>query len=198
MPDRPRASLTKTYFDDLYRRSQDPWRFETSPYERDKYAATLAALPRERYARGLEAGCSIGILTRQLAMRCDRLLSFDASALPLERAREICADVSNVAFRQVVLPQEWPEGNYDLIVLSEILYYFNATDLSTIAARVRSSLMASGHVVCVHWIRETDYPLTGDQAAELFIADLRDVMHPVAQMRNENYRIDVLEQRLPD
>ena len=32
------------YFERLYARDPDPWRFATSEYERDKYAATLAAL----------------------------------------------------------------------------------------------------------------------------------------------------------
>ena len=34
------------YFKGMYATEADPWRFVTSPYERDKYAATLAALPR--------------------------------------------------------------------------------------------------------------------------------------------------------
>ncbi|RZK45442.1 MAG: methyltransferase, partial [Hymenobacter sp.] len=39
-------SLTPGYFDDVYRANEDPWQFASSPYEREKYAATLAALAR--------------------------------------------------------------------------------------------------------------------------------------------------------
>ena len=39
----------------LYEESADPWGFETSAYERRKYALTLAALPRERYTLGVRA-----------------------------------------------------------------------------------------------------------------------------------------------
>ena len=39
-------SLDTEYFKGMYATEADPWRFATSPYERDKYAATLAALPR--------------------------------------------------------------------------------------------------------------------------------------------------------
>lgn len=56
------TSLPPDYFDVRYAADPDPWNFAGSPYERDKYAATLAALPRERYASALEVGCSIGVL----------------------------------------------------------------------------------------------------------------------------------------
>ena len=39
-PDGPAAR-----FDELYERSADPWSYESSDYEREKYASTLAALP---------------------------------------------------------------------------------------------------------------------------------------------------------
>ena len=40
-------TLPPEYFDHVYQANRDPWNFETSPYERAKYAATLAALPRQ-------------------------------------------------------------------------------------------------------------------------------------------------------
>ena len=63
------TTLPLAHFEDLYRRSADPWGFASSGYEAAKYAATLAALPRDRYARGLEVGCSIGVFTAALAGR---------------------------------------------------------------------------------------------------------------------------------
>ena len=60
-------SLPQSYFDRIYQQNPDPWNFETSPYEAEKYRRTLAALPRKRYMRALEIGCSIGVLTSQLA-----------------------------------------------------------------------------------------------------------------------------------
>ncbi|MGL6044624.1 MAG: SAM-dependent methyltransferase, partial [Sandaracinobacteroides sp.] len=63
-------SLPPAYFDALYRDDPDPWRFATSGYEAGKYAATMDALPRGRYGSALEVGCSIGVLTAELARRC--------------------------------------------------------------------------------------------------------------------------------
>ena len=74
------ATLGASYFDGMYARSADPWGFTSRWYERRKYAISLAMLPRERYRRGFEPGCSIGVLTRQLAGRCDRLLACDVAA----------------------------------------------------------------------------------------------------------------------
>ncbi len=81
-----RASLDCQYFEDLYAKDPDPWRFASSDYERRKYKVTLAALPRGRYARALEVGCSIGGLTQKLAARCDRLLAIDIAEGPLRAA----------------------------------------------------------------------------------------------------------------
>ena len=86
MPRRTRT-LDPAYFDALYALDPDPWKFASSAYERKKYAVTLAAMPKPRYARGLEIGCSIGVLTRELAARCDAILGVDVAQAPLTGAR---------------------------------------------------------------------------------------------------------------
>ena len=66
-------------FDRLYASNPDPWGFETSEYEQAKYADTLAQLDGRHFRSGLELGCSIGVLSRLLGPRCDRLLGLDAA-----------------------------------------------------------------------------------------------------------------------
>ena len=44
----PGQSLPPSFFDEIYAEADDPWSFTTSDYEREKYATTLAELPRER------------------------------------------------------------------------------------------------------------------------------------------------------
>ena len=66
-----RQTMGADYFCDLYARDADPWKFASSDYERHKYEATLNALPMDRYVRGLEVGCSIGVFTSMLAPRCE-------------------------------------------------------------------------------------------------------------------------------
>ncbi len=191
------SSLSPAYFDGLYTGETDPWGFETSPYERAKYEATLASLPRERYASALELGCSIGVFTRQLARRCDALLAVDVAASALALARERCRDLPQVRFEQAVAPRDWPAGTFDLVVLSEVIYYLDRTDMTALAARVASSLAPGGEAVLVHWLGETDYPLSGDEAAEGFMAALAADATVMHQARTAEYRLDVLRRSGP-
>lgn len=189
---RPDRSLDAAYFDRLYAETDDPWSFATSPYERDKYDATLAALPRLSYQAGLEIGCSIGVLTHRLALRCADLLAVDISMAALERAKERNADRPQARFACMNLPAELPEGRFDLIMLSEVVYYWSRADVAHVAGFVGRALEPGGTVVLVHWLGPTDYPLTGDEAVEAFIADTAGFLAPTRQERTEQYRLDLL------
>jgi predicted TPR repeat methyltransferase len=190
-----RGSLPASYFDALYAKDPDPWRFASSEYERAKYAATLQALPRARYVSAFEVGCSIGVLTHQLAERCDSLLSVDAAGAPLQKARERCRDRPAVRFAKMTVPQDWPAETFDLILLSEVIYYLDKGDISRLACRVDSSLGRGGDLVLVHWLGETDYPLSGEEAAELFIDEVRPFASLARQFRADRYRLDVVTRK---
>ena len=188
----PRPSLDARYFEALYTGSPDPWDFRSSRYERDKYAATLAILPRPRYESSLEIGCSIGVFTRQLARRCDAVLALDASATALAEAKRDCADLGHVAFCEAMVPLGFPAGKFDLILLSEVLYFLSRRDLEDLAARCLDAIVDGGDIVLCHWLGETDYPLGGDEAADLFIAATRPRLRMEEARREERYRLDLL------
>ena len=118
-----RQAYDRAYFDALYTRDADPWDFRTSDYEKRKYAATIAMIGDRRYAQGPEVGCSIGVLSALLAPICDAFLGLDISEIPLNDARAICAAFPNARFTCMATPGDWPEGQFDLIVLSEVLYF---------------------------------------------------------------------------
>lgn len=193
MPDSP-TSLTTSYFDDVYRANEDPWNFATSDYEREKYSATLAALPNESYQNAFEIGCSIGILTQQLARRCQHLLAVDASELPLRQARERLADCPQVVVQQMSIPGEFPDGSFDLILLSEVGYYLSMVDLKKAQQWMVTHLTKGGHLLLVHWTPFVhDYPLTGDQVHESFL-ELAGTDGPLTHLRGqraEKYRLDL-------
>ena len=194
----PDTSLPTTYFDDVYRANNDPWSFETSPYERDKYAATVAALPRERYANGFEIGCSIGVLSEMLAQRCDYLLSVDASELPLETARKRLVSYPQVVFRQMSIPDEFPDESFDLIALSEVGYYLSLDSLKLLRQKLLDHLTTGGHLLLVHWTPFVpDYPLTGDQVHDQFM-DIAGTDKPLLHRLNQRadtYRLDLFEKQ---
>lgn len=185
-------SLPADYFEALYAADPDPWKFRTSPYEAEKYAATLAALPRPHYGGALEIGCSIGVLTRMLAPRCDRLVALDGSARAIAAARRHCAGLPQVELLQREVPRQWPRGQYDLILLSEVVYYWDEEDLARVAALTLRALRPGGEVLLVHWIGTTDYPLSGDAAVEGFLTATTPALRVVTQERTDRYRLDLL------
>jgi 2-polyprenyl-3-methyl-5-hydroxy-6-metoxy-1,4-benzoquinol methylase len=188
-------TLNPAYFDAVYASDPDPWKFASSDYERNKYAVTLAALPKPRYLHALEIGCSIGVLTRELAERCDAILAVDVAQAPLREARRRCADLPNARFEQMFVPERWPEGTFDLILLSEVVYYLHEADVTRLASRVTESLAPGGEIVLVHWTEQTDYPLTGNEAADLFIAAVLKSAQVQRTGRYSHFRLDVLARR---
>jgi cyclopropane fatty-acyl-phospholipid synthase-like methyltransferase len=188
----PGQTLMPEYFDALYTADPDPWKFVASPYERDKYALTLDAMPKPRYRSALEVGCSIGVLTRRLASRCDTLVAIDAALTPLVEARRRCADSPGVRFDHMFVPEQWPDGAFELILLSEVIYYLSRNDVGRLAARVTNSLAKGGSVILVHWTGPTDYPLSGDEAAALFIERIGPTCVIKRGDRYRQFRLDVL------
>jgi len=158
-------TLPTAYFDAMYAESPDPWSFRDRWYERRKRALTLAALPARRYRSALEPGCSIGLLTEGLAQRCDEVLAIDTSADAVVTAREHLVDQPHVRVEQRRLPEDWPgdRSAYDLVLLSEVGYYFDATDLDTVLDRIVTSLTGDGTLLACHWRHPVaDYPRSGD------------------------------------
>jgi 2-polyprenyl-3-methyl-5-hydroxy-6-metoxy-1,4-benzoquinol methylase len=187
-----RLTLRPEYFEELYAVDPDPWKFAASSYERDKYALTLEAMPKLRYHSALEVGCSIGVLTRSLASRCEALVAIDAAQAPLVAAKRRCADLSSVHFEHMFVPEQWPVGDFDLILLSEVVYYLSREDVGRLAVRVTNSLAKGGSVILVHWTGPTNYPLSGDEAAALFIERLGQGFDVDRADRYEKFRLDVL------
>jgi SAM-dependent methyltransferase len=191
-----RERLGREYFEDLYEVSPDPWGFETSPYERRKYERTLSALaPRpRRYHRALEVGCSIGVFTAMLAPLCEELLAVDVSEKAVAVAKERLNNLPHVSVERLTLPEETPEGPFDLIVASEVLYYWTKDVMLAALRGFEEILKPGGALVAVHWRKETKtYPLQGDEVHELLLRHTR-LTNTTAVVEPE-YRLDLFEDR---
>jgi hypothetical protein len=159
--------MPKEYFERLYEEDADPWGFATSWYEARKYALTIAALPKATYRSAFEPGCSIGVLTEQLATRCGQVLAGDEIPSVDEQARARTASLANVEVCHLTIPDDWPDTRFDLVVLSEIGYYFDQPELEALLRLSHESLEPGGNLVAVHWRGATNYPLTGDRTHEV-------------------------------
>lgn len=153
------ANDAERIFDEVHAQAEDPWNYASSWYERRKRALTIAVLPEENYDSGLELGCSIGTLSVELAQRCRQLLAVDASGAALARAAERLDPYPSAQTRQLTVPRDWPEGCFDLVVMSEMGYYLARDELSELLRRVEASTKPGGTLVLCHW----RHPISGWQ-----------------------------------
>lgn len=158
----------RAYFEYLYACSSDPWDYETREYERAKYERTIASLNGRKFERALDVGCSIGVLTRMVARRCHELVAVDASALAVQRAQRRLSDFPNVSVHRSTLPEQMPDGPFDLILCSEVLYYWNQDLLLRACRAFESALAPGGVLLIVHGRFESNTcPATGDEVHDL-------------------------------
>jgi 2-polyprenyl-3-methyl-5-hydroxy-6-metoxy-1,4-benzoquinol methylase len=184
-------SRDAAHFERLYAANPDPWGFTTSAYEQEKYARSLAAVADRRYGSALEVGCSIGVLSCQVAPLCERFLGVDITDMPLDAARQRCGDLPQARFLRMAVPAEWPEESLDLVLLSEVLYFLDGSDISLVATRLRETVQPGGRVLLVNWTGALDDPHQGVTAADRCIAETG---FPVAlRQLGEGYRLDLLQ-----
>lgn len=86
-----------------------------------------------------------------LASRCDQLLATDLAPTAADRARNRCQDLNHVRIECQDLRTCQPHETFDLIVFSEIGYYFESAVLLRIASRLSERLRTGGELVAVHW-----------------------------------------------
>jgi protein-L-isoaspartate O-methyltransferase len=190
----PSKSLPPSYFDAIYQNDPDPWKFETSQYEAEKYVATIASLPQSRYRSALEIGGSIGVLTQKLAYICDSVLSIDVSQRAQDRAIQRCKQLPQVHFQIMNFPTQYPQQKFDLILVSEVGYYWCLEDLQVAQKRIFELLEKGGHLLLVHWLpRSPDYPLTGDEVHDSFLKFVPTQLEHLKCQQNKKYRLDLFE-----
>jgi SAM-dependent methyltransferase len=190
------CSLPAAYFEGIFAGDADPWDLASSPYEAAKFDRTIAALSARRAAFALEVGCAGGVLTERLTAVCDRMLAIDVSPTALERARQRLSGRRNVRFEAAAFPRDCPVlDGLDLVVLSEVAYYWSVADLDLSTRRIADGLVEGGRILLVHWTGETDYPQTADDAVERLWLGLSDIMKVDLAERHPNYRLDLWSRR---
>lgn len=182
------------FFEAMYAGNPDPWAFASSDYEQSRYNAILGALARRRYKRAFEPGCSIGVLTEGLARVCESVEAVDLSSTAIAQAKERCHHLDNVHLTCGSLVDAMPEGKFDLVVLSEIGYYFDEGQLQRIAEVLVRNLTSGGTLLAAHWLGESaDHVLSGDRVHEVLdgVAEVRRVRAE----RHAGFRLEVWEKR---
>lgn len=164
-----------TALEDLHRSAADPWGVEDRWYEQRKRELLLAVLPRRRFRRGVEIGCSTGALTLALAPRCESLVALEASPTALAAARARLADEPHVELVGAKAPAGWPPApdGVDLVVLSEVGYFLSPAALDELAGLVRTDLTEDGVVLLCHWRHEIEgWVMNADEVHARAVAGL--------------------------
>jgi cyclopropane fatty-acyl-phospholipid synthase-like methyltransferase len=186
------ARMSLAEFEARYRSDPDPWGYLTSEYERDKYAATLDACGDGPFADALELGSSIGVFSKLLAPRCDRLTTIDAAPTAVATARRRLAGTPQVRIVLGAIPDAIPDRAFDLVVASEILYYLSDAELDATLARLESCMVPGARLVAVHWRPPgPERPL--DAAHVHHVLHEQPWLTQQASGGTDDYALDVLE-----
>jgi Nodulation protein S (NodS) len=177
------TSTGYSYSEQVDRNRLYAWEADGSQYEQRKLLLALTSLPRIRYRSAFEAGCSVGALTELLAVRCDRLISSDLT--PSEHqdidSRLRLQDEPLLAVRSIA--DQWPSGQFDLVVLNEVALRFDEKDLEAVAACVLNSTRSGAHVFAVHSRELTNVRLGADHCHKIIgnTPRLTSVLHHVEE-----------------
>ena len=179
----------QSFFEEMYRHNGDPWSFASSAYELSRYDTIVHALSMGRYRRAFEPGCSIGVLTERLASLCDRVEATDISPTAVAIAIERCSRFPHVDIYCKPLDESFSVEDIDLLVLSEIGYYFDRDRWKTVADHLVRSVIKSGTILAAHWLGQSkDHRQHGDS--------VHDVLSSVGSIsleysdRNAGFRLD--------
>jgi SAM-dependent methyltransferase len=179
------------FFEAKYQQNPDPWNFSTDIYELGRYEAIIAAIAHRHYRSAFEPGCSIGVLTERLASHCAAVYAIDFSPTASSQARARCAHLPHVQVRCASLPDGVPAKDFDLLVLSEIGYYFTSKVWERIAYSLIDSISPGTTVLAAHWLGHSeDHCIAGDEVHRILLA------HPKLQIehteRNPHMRLERL------
>lgn len=139
------------FFDGLWRQG-DYWQLETSPFEWAKYQRQQWLVGDRHYARILEIGCGAGTFTRQLAAIGSEVLGLDVSAEAIQRA-QLMGPGTGITYRcaNVMEVDLSADGPWDLIVMSETIYYlgwlYSFFDVTWLASQLVASVRPGGRLL---------------------------------------------------
>jgi hypothetical protein len=98
----------------------------------------------------------------------------------------------NVKVEVGQIPGDVPEGRFDLVVFSEVLYYLTESDVVAAITRATDATATGAHLVAVHYRRVVaEHELLGDEVHSL----LRRApgWRHIVEHREGDFALDVLE-----
>jgi cyclopropane fatty-acyl-phospholipid synthase-like methyltransferase len=157
------------YFNHLFDEG-DPFGFDDHPVEQLKFDRTLEVCEPNVRGRVLEIGCAAGSFSEHLASRAVDVLALDVSPAAVEQAAQRLRNRPNVRTAAMSIAERFPEGTFDLIVASDVLYYLSVEDVERTLRRIENGLAETGAFVTVHYVPRMGALLNGDEVHDLLRA----------------------------
>jgi SAM-dependent methyltransferase len=88
------------------------------------------------------------------------------------------------------VPEQWPDGEFDLIMFSELLYYFDAEERARLHRSAVRSLADGGHLVAVHWRHHVPEHAAEGAQVQQELRELPELL-PLARHEEEDFLLDV-------
>jgi len=174
----------------------DPFGFDENPNEQLKFRRTLEVSGEGSLGSVLEIGCAVGSFTELLAPRATQVLAIDVSAPAIEQARQRLDQYPHVRVETRTLPAEFPDGPFDLIIASDVLYYLPVDDLRVCLRQIEAALNPGGALVAVDYTPRVGTLLNGDELHE-FLAEHTVLSHTLEDRtefgKGRPYRVDRYE-----
>jgi SAM-dependent methyltransferase len=147
-----RLEGSRAAFEQAYSAGRDPWASadQRYRYQAVKYRSLMSLLPKgRRFARALDLGSGVGVLSLALADVADDVLGLDIAQSAVDRATLRAGGRHGVRFAQGDASNlsRSLDGSFDLVVIADTIYYLDAVDdmsLKAMACRVADLLAPGG------------------------------------------------------
>ena len=144
-----RRLIARAYFEYKFLRD-DPFR-PPEAYKREKIDTAYGLAAGLRVARALEIGCGEGHWTHRLAAIADEVIGTDIAWNAIRKARWRHRHEPRIRFRVAdLLGDPLPESPFDLVVCSDVLYYFRSDQLHQVNDRLVQLLRPDGWLLLLH------------------------------------------------
>ncbi len=194
---RPGIPPGAEHFETLYRGDNDPWGARDSAYEIEKREDVIHFLGDDWQGSAIEIGCGEGHLSAALATRFSAVTGFDLDPNIVARANARHGAPGRVEFHVGRMPDDFPDLPFDLLVLSEMLYFLTEPEIETLLSRACRKSRPGAGLLLVNYLGPTDTPLSGDDAADFLRMVAAEKLTLERSIRRDRYRLDLLRFRAP-
>jgi SAM-dependent methyltransferase len=184
-----RGAVSLAGFEEKFGTDPDPWNTWSAHYEAVKRDALAHMIGPGRYGRALELAAGNGSNTLMVASKALRLTVTEGTSAGAHLVEKAVRGRARVRVVRHDLAERLPGHAFDLIVISEVLYYLAPGPFLTLAREVERTLMPGGRLVLLHHGENfADRARPADTVHADFIAAIGKVLSLQRDMRTRRWR----------